>query len=335
VTPRPRIAVDVMGGDAGPVITVPAAVSFTSRSDVVLVGDEPTIRDILRDTQPDHPSGVTILHARERVDSTDSLSMVLRRKLDSSMRRALMLHAEGAVDAVVSGGDTAALMALSRLLLDMVPGVERPAICKELQGMRGPFWMLDLGANIDCTPRQLHQFARMGSILAHCIGELPAPRVALLNIGTESRKGPDVLHVAAELLAGDPALNYVGFVEGSMLFAGEVDVVVADGFAGNIAVKSIEGAARMVGHLFREWLDRLGPIEQAGMALSRAKVKTLRHELNPQRYNGASFVGLSGVVVKSHGSADVEGFCSAIGEALLEADNHIPSRLAAQFRSPA
>jgi phosphate acyltransferase len=272
-----------MGGDAGPVVTVPASLSFASRADVVLVGDEPTIRKVIREAFPDHPPGVTVLHASERVDPTDSLSVVLRRKFDSSMRRALMLHAEGAVDAVVSGGDTAALMALARLLLDMVPGVDRPAICKELRGTRGPFWMLDLGANIDCTPRQLHQFARIGSLLAECIGGLAAPRVALLNIGTESRKGPELLHVAAELLASDPELNYAGFVEGSMLFAGEFDVVVTDGFAGNIAVKSIEGAARMAGHLFREWLDRLSPIEQAGMALARAKVKSLRHELNPQR----------------------------------------------------
>jgi phosphate acyltransferase len=319
-----------MGGDAGPAITVPASISFASRADLVLVGDEATIRRFM----PHVPPGVTIEHASERLDPTDSLSAVLRRKLDSSMRRALMLHAQGRVDAVVSGGDTAALMALSRLLLDMVPGVERPAICKELQGMRGPFWMLDLGANIDCTPHQLHQFARMGSILAHCIGDIQTPRVALLNIGTESRKGPEGLHVAADLLAADPALNYVGFIEGSMLFAGDVDVVVADGFAGNIAVKSIEGAARMVGHLFREWLERLSPLEQAGLALARAKVATLRHELNPQRYNGASFVGLSGVVVKSHGSADLEGFGSAIGEALLEAGSQIPARLAAQFREP-
>ncbi|MFU8814087.1 MAG: phosphate acyltransferase PlsX [Pseudomonadales bacterium] len=324
---RPRIAIDAMGGDAGVEVTVPAAAAFAARADLVLVGDETSIRAAL----PDDAPSMAIHHASDRVLSTDSLSEVLRRKPDSSMRQALALHAAGQVDAVVSGGDTAALMALSRLLLEMVPGIERPAICKELQGMEGPFWMLDLGANLDCTPRQLHQFARMGSILARYVGGVDAPRAALLNIGTEARKGPELLHAAADLLGQDPGLNYVGFVEGSSLFAGAADVVVADGFAGNISLKSIEGAARMAGHLLRSWLDTLGPIEQAGLALVRTKLRALRHELNPQRYNGASFVGLAGVVVKSHGSADVDGFGSALEEALLEVGGQIPQRLAARF----
>lgn len=319
-----------MGGDAGVTVTVPAAAAFAGRADLVLVGDEAAIRAVL----PAHPS-LTIHHAAERVLPDDSLSEVLRRKPDSSMRQALTLHARGEVDAVISGGDTAALMALSRLLLDMVPGVERPAICKEMHGMEGPFWMLDLGANLDCTTRQLHQFARIGSILARYVGDIAAPRVALLNIGTESRKGPEVLHAAAVLLAQDPNLHYVGFVEGSALFSGTADVVVADGFAGNISLKSIEGAARMAGHLLRAWLDTLSPLEQAGMSLARTKLRALRHELNPQRYNGASFVGLSGVVIKSHGAADVDGFGSAIEEALLEVGGQIPMRLAAQFGGPA
>jgi phosphate acyltransferase len=204
-----------------------------------------------------------------------------------------------------------------------------------MHGMERPFWMLDLGANLDCSMRQLHQFARMGSVLARYVGGIAAPRVALLNIGTESRKGPEVLHAAADLLAQDPSLHYVGFVEGSALFSGRADVVVADGFAGNISLKSIEGAARMAGHLLRAWLDTLSPLEQAGMSLARTKLRALRHELNPQRYNGASFVGLSGVVIKSHGSADVEGFGSAIEEALLEVGGQIPRRLAAQFGAPA
>jgi phosphate acyltransferase len=318
-----------MGGDAGTAVTVPAAAAFVARADLVLVGDETEIRAAF----PGNPAAVTVHHATQCVDPSDSLSVVLRRKPDSSMRQALLLHAEGKVDAVISGGDTAALMALSRLLLDMVPGIDRPAIGKELQGMEGPFWMLDLGANVDCTGRQLHQFARMGSILARYVSGIAAPRVALLNIGTESRKGPDLLREAATLLSQDPTLHYVGFVEGNTLFSGRADVVVADGFAGNIAVKSIEGAARMASHLVRGWLEKLSPLEQAGMALARSKVRTLRHELNPQRYNGASFVGLTGVVIKSHGSADIEGFRSAIGEALLEVDGQIPLRLAAQFQA--
>jgi phosphate acyltransferase len=329
VTVRPRIAIDVMGGDGGVAVTVPAALAFADRAGLVLVGDEAEIRA----SMAGHSPAIAIRHAAEQVEAADSLSVVLRRKSDSSMRQALLLQARGEVDAVVSGGDTAALMALSRLLLKMIPGVERPAICKELHGMEGPFWMLDLGANIDCSGRQLHQFARMGSILAKYVSGIEAPRIALLNIGTESRKGPDVLREVAETLAHDGSLNFVGFVEGNTLFAGRADVVVADGFAGNIAVKSIEGAARMAGHLVRAWLDRLSPIEQAGLALARSKLKTLRQELNPQRYNGASFVGLTGVVVKSHGSADIEGFESAIDEALLEVAGRIPERVATQFQA--
>jgi phosphate acyltransferase len=307
---------------------VPAALTRAERVDMVLVGNEVEIRAHLPQT-----SSIAIRHATQRVEPNDSLSEVLRHKSDSSMRQALTLLAEQQVDAVVSGGDTAALMALSRLLLHMIPGIERPAICKALQGMHGTFWMLDLGANIDCTARQLHHFARMGSILAEHVSAIAAPRVALLNIGTESRKGPELLRVVADLLAQDPQLNYVGFIEGNGLFSGHADVVVADGLVGNIAVKSIEGAARMAGHLLRGWLDRLSPLEQAAMALARAKLTRLRHELNPQRYNGASFVGLTGVVVKSHGSADVEGFCSAIEEAMLEVGGQIPLRLAAQFQA--
>jgi glycerol-3-phosphate acyltransferase PlsX len=273
---------------------------------------------------------ITIQHAAEVLSATDSLAEVLRRRPDSSMRQALLRHAAGDADAVVSAGDTAALMALSRAILDMVPGIERPAICKDLHGMQGPFWMLDLGANLACTPAQLKQFAHMGCTLARHLGGVAEPRVALLNIGTEAGKGPAALKEAARLLEKDPGLRYVGFVEGNVLFSNVADVVVADGFAGNIALKSIEGAARMAGHLLRRWLDGLGPLQQAGLLLAQSELKTLQHELNPQRYNGASFVGLSGVVIKSHGSADVEGFQSAIEEAIAEVEGRIPLRMAVE-----
>jgi glycerol-3-phosphate acyltransferase PlsX len=313
-----------MGGDGGPAVTVPAAVALAHRAEVILVGDAERVRAELRGPVP----AVTIHHATEALSAADSLSDVLRHRPDSSMRQALLRHAAGDVDAVISAGDTAALMALSRSILDMIPGIERPAICKELQGMAGPFWMLDLGANLDCTALQLAQFGHMGSMLARHVGGIAEPRVALLNIGTEAGKGPAVLAAAARLLDEDPDMRYVGFIEGNMLFSGAADVVVADGFAGNIALKSVEGAARMVGHLLRNWVEGLGPLEQAGMALARSKLRALRHELNPQRYNGASFVGLSGVVIKSHGSADIEGFQSAIEEALLEVEGRIPTRIA-------
>ena len=323
----PRIAVDAMGGDGGPKVTVPAAAAMARRVDLVLVGDT----DRIRAEWPSDLELPHIHHAGEALSPSDSLSDVLRRRPESSMRQALLRQATGEVDAVVSAGDTGALMALSRALLEMVPGVDRPAICKDLQGRAGPFWMLDLGANLDCTAAQLRQFAHMGSMLARYVGGIEQPRVALLNIGTEARKGPALLGEAARLLEQDPGLHYVGFAEGNVLFDAVADVVVADGFAGNIALKSIEGAARMAGHLLRTWLASLSPLEQAGLTLVRGKLTRFRHDLNPQRYNGASFVGLSGVVVKSHGSADIEGFQSAIEEAVLEVEGQIPGHLAAEF----
>lgn len=313
-----------MGGDGGPAVTVAAALALADRADLILVGVEADIRRAAGPNSQD----LRIHPASEVLSASDSLADVLRRRPDSSMRQALMLLAGGDVDGVVSAGDTAALMALSRAQLAMVAGIDRPAIGKFLQGMAGGFWMLDLGANLDCSVEQLHQFARMGTILARHVSDVDAPRVALLNIGTEPHKGPDLQRQAAERLAADADLDYVGFIEGNRLFDGVADVVVTDGFAGNIALKSIEGAARMAGHLLRSWLDGLGPLARLGMWPARRHLRQLGHGLNPQRYNGASLVGLSGVVVKSHGSADAEGFQSAIEEAILEIRGRIPERLA-------
>ncbi|HET6598486.1 MAG TPA: phosphate acyltransferase PlsX, partial [Burkholderiaceae bacterium] len=269
---------------------------------------------------------VSLRHAGQTLAPGDNLSAVLRRKPDSSMRQALLCHAAGEADAVVSAGDTAALMALARATLAMVPGIDRPAIGKELDGMSGRFWMLDLGANVSCTATQLAQFGRMGATLARHVGGVAEPRVALLNIGTEAAKGPAVLSEAARLLERAPGMRYAGFVEGNALFSGVADVVVSDGFAGNVALKSIEGAARMARHLLDQWLAQAGD-----SAIAAAGVETLRHAFDPQRYNGASFVGLAGVVIKSHGSANVEGFKRAIEEAVLEVEGRIPARLAAEL----
>ena len=316
-----------MGGDGGPAVTVPAATVLAERADIVLVGDA----EQLRSTRHTLPPRIRIHHAAQVLSPGDSLADVLRRRPDSSMRQALQLHAQGEADAAVSAGDTAALMALSRSLLDMISGIERPAICKAVQGMEGPFWMLDLGANLDCTPLQLRQFAHMGSLLARHVGGITDPRVALLNIGTEAGKGPAVLSEAARLMDADREVTYAGFVEGNVLFSAAADVVVTDGFAGNIALKSIEGTARMARYLLETWLEGLEPEARAAVTGIPSGVDALRHELNPQRYNGASFVGLAGVVIKSHGSADMEGFQSAIEEAILEVEGRIPTRIAAEF----
>ncbi len=316
-----------MGGDAGPEVAVAAARALRDRADITLVGDEAAIRAEL----PRALGPISIVHASDQVADSDSFSDVLRRRPDTSMRRALALHAQGQVDAVVSAGDTAALMALSRMLLSMIPGIERPAICKAIQGKRGPFWMLDLGANLDCSPELLIQFAGMGMTLACHAGGIARPRVALLNVGTEKNKGPAVLHEAAVSLEHDPQYEYVGYIEGSALFDGCADVVVCDGFAGNIALKSMEGAAGMAGHMMRDWLGSLSALQKAGLFLSRSRLVSLRWDLNPQKYNGASFVGLAGVVVKSHGGADSQGFACAIEEAIAEVFARIPQRLTHQF----
>jgi len=329
-----------MGGDGGLSVSVPAALQMAEHAQLALVGDAERIGEALTRALADRssaqarraPPDITIVQASEQLVPGDSLSVALRHRPDSSMRLALKLHAAGEVDAVVSGGDTAALMALSRQQLGMLTGALRPAICKPIQGIAGLFWMLDLGANVDCAPLHLHQFARMGSTLARTVGGLESPRVALLNIGTEPHKGPRSLHEAAALLAADASLHFIGYIEGNSLFSDVADVVVTDGFSGNIALKSVEGAAWMAGHLLRRWFDSLGFIEQAGVALARAKLDALRRELNPQSHNGASFVGLNGVVVKSHGAADVAGFASAIGQALREVRGGLRADLELQFR---
>lgn len=322
-----------MGGDGGLEVSVAAALRVAGQADCLLVGDGPLIEAELA-SFGNIPDSVQIVHAADAIRPGDSLVTALRNKPESSMRRALSLLADGTADAVVSGGDTGALMAIARQVIGVVPGVERPAICKALQGVDGPFWMLDLGANVECSAEQLQQFARMGTVLAQSIGGIDFPRVALLNIGTEPGKGPRRLHAAADALAGDPAVQFVGYIEGSHLFRGEADVVVADGFAGNVALKSVEGAAWMAGQLLRRWFDTLSFIEQAGLALARTKLEGLRRELDPERYNGGTLVGLSGVVVKSHGAADVDGYASAIGLAIREVEGDLPGLLLEQFCSP-
>jgi glycerol-3-phosphate acyltransferase PlsX len=248
------------------------------------------------------------------------------------MRVALRLLAEGEVDAVVSAGDTGALMALGRLELGMIEGISRPAIVKGLRGVHREFWMLDVGANLECTADLLVQFARMGSDLARCTGGLERPTVGLLNIGTEPDKGPDALQLAAGRLEADPDIDYRGFIEGQRLFQNDVDVVVCDGFAGNVALKSIEGAALMAGHLLAAARAEKGAI--AGKLMDwLGGVPEASQLFDPQQYNGASLIGLDGVVVKSHGAANETGFAGAIREAAREVHGGVRAALAESFRT--
>jgi glycerol-3-phosphate acyltransferase PlsX len=250
----------------------------------------------------------------------------LRRKKDSSLRVALELVKNGEADACVSSGNTGALMATARYVLKMLPGIDRPAIISAVPGLEGPTYMLDLGANVGCTAQQLLQFALMGSVVAGDMLEIARPRVGLLNIGLEDIKGNEVVREAGELLAANKGLNYVGFVEGDGIFHADVDVVVSDGFVGNVALKTMEGVARLISSFLREEFHRNFVRGMQGL-VAKSALEALRGRLDPRRYNGASLVGLNGVVIKSHGSADQLAFETAVKTAIVEARKGVPVQI--------
>jgi glycerol-3-phosphate acyltransferase PlsX len=322
-----HIAIDAMGGDRGPSVSVPAAVAAAGEfADVrfTLIGREP---DLARELQGGTPANVSCLFAADVVEMTDHPRDALRRKKDSSMRRALDLVKAREAHACVSAGNTGALMATAHFVLKMLPGVERPAIVSMIPSRGGHTYMLDLGANASCTPQQLKQFAVMGSVLAADLdGAHEKPRVGLLNIGEEEIKGNETVQAAHNLLAQSD-LNYIGFVEGHDIFSDRVDVVVTDGFTGNVALKAMEGAARLIGEALREEFSR-NALRKLGYLAARPALSALRARIDPRRYNGASMVGLNGVVIKSHGGTDPFGFQRAIEVAVLEARSGVPAMIA-------
>ena len=316
-----------MSGDRGPSVSVPAAVAAAHEfSDVrfTLIGRQP---DLERELGSAFPSNVSCLFAADVVAMTDHPREALRRKRDSSMRRAIDLVKAHDAHACVSAGNTGALMATAHFVLKMLPGVERPAIVSLIPSRGGHTYMLDLGANASCTPVQLCQFAVMGSVLAADLeGAHARPRVGLLNIGEEEIKGNDIVQAAHNLLTASD-LNYVGFVEGHDIFSDQVDVVVTDGFTGNVALKAMEGAARLIGDIMREEFTRT-MLRKLGTLAVKPALKALRARVDPRRYNGASMIGLNGIVIKSHGGTDLFGFQRAIEVAVLEARNGVPARIA-------
>lgn len=322
-----RIAIDCMGGDHGPSVTVPAARRFlqTRHDDaLILVGLEAVIREHLGD----HAFGdrLRVVHASQVVGMDEPPAVALKNKKDSSMRVALNLVKDGEADACVSAGNTGALMATSRFVLKMLPGIDRPAICPLLPSTKGDFYMLDLGANVDCTPQHLLQFGIMGAMLASALEDTDRPRVGLLNIGEEDIKGNEVVKAAAELLKNS-GLNFVGNIEGDGMFKGEADVVVCDGFVGNVALKAAEGVAQMMAAGIREefgrnWLTKIAAL------VALPVLRKFKHRVDHRRYNGAIFLGLKGVSVKSHGSADVFAFEQAIRRAYDAASHAVPQRIA-------
>jgi len=320
-----RIAIDAMGVDHGPPAVVPAAVAALRKHanlHVVLVGDEAILTKALSTEQGVPSTRVSIRHATQQVEMDESPSQALRTKKDSSMRVAIDLVKEREADACVSAGNTGALMAKARFVLKMLPGIDRPAICCALPAMQGHSHVLDLGANVDSSPEQLLQFALMGAALTSAVDNKPAPSVALLNVGEEDIKGDGRVKEAAMLIS-QSNLNYVGFVEGDAVFKGSVDVIVCDGFVGNIALKASEGVGRMFLHFAKEEFLRT-PLTRLAAWVSGPVLKAAVHRIDPRRYNGASLLGLRGIVIKSHGSADQVSFAYAIDEAVLEVEKRVP-----------
>jgi glycerol-3-phosphate acyltransferase PlsX len=322
------ISIDAMGGDHGPDVVIPAALSALKKHPevhFVLVGDQDTLDYHLQQHKVADEPRLQVHHASQKVEMDELPSQALRGKKDSSMRVAINLVKEGVAAACVSAGNTGALMATARFVLKTLPGIERPAIVSSLPTMTGHTYVLDLGANVDSSAAHLVQFAVMGSVLAELVDGKPNPTVGLLNIGSEEIKGNERVKEASRLLE-QTDLNYKGFVEGDGLYHGEVDVLVCDGFVGNVALKASEGVAHMIRHYLRTSFSRNWLTKLAGLIASPV-LKHFRRELDPRAYNGANLIGLQGIVIKSHGGADAFAFANAIDIAIIEAKKDVPKNI--------
>jgi len=315
-----------MGGDHGPRVTVPASIDFLSvRPDVdlLLVGQpEPLARELARQARPER---LDVVDAPEVVGMDEDVRSAIRNKKRSSMRVAIDLVKEGRAQACVSAGNTGALMGTAKFVLKTLPGIDRPAICAVLPTRTGQVYMLDLGANADCTPEHLLQFAIMGATLVRSLEGKARPTVGLLNIGSEEIKGNEVVKKAGELLRASP-LNFHGNVEGDDIYKGTTDVIVCDGFVGNVALKTSEGLAKMLGDFLKEEYTR-GVFSKVAAAISWPVIRRFRERVDHRRYNGAALVGLRGVVVKSHGSADRLAFATALARADSEVRHGLLERI--------
>lgn len=328
------IAIDCMGGDHGPVVTVPAALEFLrSHPDAkaVLVGRQEAIEPLLGAAASDLGQRLRIQPASEVVAMDDPPAIAMRNKKDSSMRVAIDLVKSGEASAAVSAGNTGALMAISRFVLKTLPGIDRPAIATILPSMKGHTYVLDLGANVDCTAEHLLQFGVMGAMLVAAIEHKERPSVGLLNIGEEIIKGNDVVKEAGELLRGS-GLNFQGNVEGNDIFEGTVDVVVCDGFVGNVALKTSEGLAQMIGAFLKQEFKR-SLLTRLMAVVALPVLKRFKQRVDHRLYNGAPLLGLRGVVLKSHGSADKLAFGNALSRAAEAASNRLIERISERMAS--
>ena len=324
---NPTIALDAMGGDFGPEVVVSAALDSLDRNpnlNLILVGDGAVLKE--RVANSNHlGKRLTIRHASELVEMHESPSKALRNKKDSSMRVAINQVKDGTADACVSAGNTGALMAISKFVLKTIPGIDRPAIIGVVPSLHGHTHVLDLGANVDCSAEHLLQFAIMGYELVKAVEKIPNPKVGLLNIGEEEIKGNEQVKQAVKLIA-DSHINFIGFVEGNDIYTGDVDIVVTDGFIGNVALKASEGLAKMISVALKEAFSESLLTKMAGI-VALPVLRAFRKRFDPRQYNGASLVGLRGIVVKSHGNADRTAFAKAIEIAVLEIENAVPDKI--------
>ncbi|MGL4601046.1 MAG: phosphate acyltransferase PlsX [Plesiomonas sp.] len=331
---RLTIALDVMGGDFGPRVTIPAALqSLTSNSQLhlLLVGDQQIISSYLKSASADLRSRLEVIHTQHTISNEMRPSVAIRRSRDTSMRKVLELLRDGHACACVSAGNTGALMGLATMILKPLAGIERPALVAALPNIqRGKTLLLDLGANVDSSASMLFQFAVMGAVLAEELYAVRSPQVALLNIGEEEVKGNDTIRQAAEYLKQCPDICYQGYIEGNHILTGKADVVVCDGFVGNVTLKTMEGVA----HLFLSQLRSKTQTHSVLRFLGRWLLKkafSRMGELNPDQYNGASLLGLRGIVVKSHGGANQQALVCAIEQAAQEVHRQVPARIAARL----
>ncbi len=322
------VAIDAMGGDFGPEVTVPAALRALDQINnvqLILVGDQEAIKQQLLKLSSPHTQYISVQHTTQVVAMDESPALALKKKKDSSMRVAIDLVKDKTAQACVSAGNTGALMATSKFVLKTIKGINRPAICSALPSKTGHTHMLDLGANIECSPDQLFQFAVMGSILASSVDGNKLPSIGLLNIGSEAIKGHETIKATRDLIKKS-GLNYVGYVEGDDIYKGGTDVIVTDGFSGNISLKTGEGLASYVSHVLKSNFNKNMFTRLLGF-IAFPVLNAIKKKLDPRAYNGASLLGLNGIVVKSHGGADVLAFCNAIKIACLEAEESVPEKI--------
>jgi glycerol-3-phosphate acyltransferase PlsX len=333
MTYHQTIALDAMGGDHGPGVIVPGAAAALKKipgAKFQFYGDQAQIQPIL-DQHPALKSVSTIIHTDKAISSKDKASTAIRNSKDSSMRLAIEAVKDGLADSVVSAGNTGALMALSKLILKTLPGIERPAIASLMPSQKGSSVMLDLGANLECDAEVLTQFALLGSVYARVVMGIDNPTVGLLNVGTEEMKGHEEIRSAAQILSNVKFPGtYYGFIEGNDIVKGTVNVIVTDGFTGNVALKVTEGTAKFISVMLKDTF-KSSPFSILGYFLASGAMNKLRHRMNPSKYNGGMFLGLDGICVKSHGGSDVEGTENAILVAANLGHNGFNRRVAVEI----